>query len=334
MKTDALIKFHSPSQLQHYDPPEGTILVGECHVIRSAAFVIGGAPGVGKSRAAVALAVAGATGRDWFGLPIHRRFRTMIAQAENGRLRLKTEFADLDCRMLDEWVRICPPPPFGLAFDSSEFRDHLKAAIDDFKPDVFVIDPWNAVARDDKASDYLATFESIRRVIPAREESPALCIVAHTRKPRPDERASGRGLLATLAGSYVLASVPRAAFVMQAASDDPEDPRIVWTCAKNNDGELGSRSAWKRGNGLFLPVRDFDWDTFDGKGWDSRVSIGEEQMAEIFDQGRKALPKADAAKKLGELTGASRASCYAALMTDGRFASRLRTTEDGMLCWQ
>ena len=334
MKTDTLIEFHSPSQLRAYEPPAETMLAGDFHIMRGAPFVIGGAPGVGKSRAAVALAVAGATGGDWLGLRIHRRFRTMIAQAENGRLRLKHEFADLDCATLDEWVRICSPPPFGLAFDTEEFRDNLSAAIAEFAPDVFVIDPWNAVARDDKASDYLATFERIRRVVPAGDGSPALCIVAHTRKPRIDERASGRGLLATLAGSYVLASVPRAAFVMQAASDDPEDERIVWTCAKNNDGALGSRSAWMRGNGLFLPVRDFDWDSFDGKCSAARVSVGEEHMAAVFEHGRKRFAKADAARKLQDLTGASRASCYNAFKVDGRFAARLSEAEDGTLSWQ
>ena len=75
------------------------------------------------------------------------------------------------------------------------------------------------------------------------QDAPALGIVAHTRKPKTDERASGRALLNLLAGSYVLGSVPRTVFVMQAASDDTTDNRIVWTCCKNNDGELGRRSA-------------------------------------------------------------------------------------------
>ena len=50
---------------------------------------------------------------------------------------------------------------------------------------------------------------------------------------------------------------------MQAASDDTTDNRVVWTCCKNNDGDLGARSAWERRNGLFAPVADFDWTAFD-----------------------------------------------------------------------
>ena len=47
---------------------------------------------------------------------------------------------------------------------------------------------------------------------------------------------------------HVLGSMPRCVFVMQSASDDVAEDRIVWTCCKNNDGELGDRSAWIRCN--------------------------------------------------------------------------------------
>ncbi len=258
------LEFLRPSELRDYKPPEGIVLVGDCHVVRGSVFVIGGAPGVGKSRAAVALAVAGATSADWFGLKVHTRFRTMIVQNENGRFRLSKEFADLDCPVLEDFVRICPPPPLGLAFDRVEFQAALSAAIADFRPDVIVVDPWNAVARDEKARDYLETFNLIRGVVPAGDDAPALGIVAHTRKPKSDERTTGRGLLNLLAGSYVLGSVPRTVFILQSASDDPEEDRVIWTCCKNNDGELGQRTAWQRRNGLFTPANDFDWTAFDG----------------------------------------------------------------------
>jgi hypothetical protein len=73
-----LIEFRTPSQLKAFVPPAGSVLVGNCHIVRGATFVIGGAPGVGKSRAGVGLAEAGATGAKWFGLTVHRKFKTMI----------------------------------------------------------------------------------------------------------------------------------------------------------------------------------------------------------------------------------------------------------------
>jgi hypothetical protein len=308
--------------MRAYRAPEGSVLVGDNHIVRGAVFVIGGAPGVGKSRASVALAVAGARGQSWLGLTVHRQFRTMIVQNENGKARLSEEFFALPCEELDSWVRVSPPPPFGIAFADLTFRAELAAAIVEFKPDVILIDPWNAVAPDDKAKDYLETFHLIRSLIPSGDASPAIGIVAHTRKPKTDERASGRTLLNLLAGSYVLASVPRSVFVIQPACDDPEDNRVVFTCCKNNDGPLGGQTAWHRHNGSFESVPDFDWSEFQ-KPTSIRSAISEDDMAEVFDGGNRICSKGEAVAALMESTGCMKSAAYAALKPDGRFRDRL-----------
>jgi hypothetical protein len=309
------LEFLSPSELLDYQPPAGIVLVGDNHITRGSVFVIGGAPGVGKSRASVALAEAGATGLEWFGLKVHSKFKTLIVQNENGRFRLKLELSELKAPLLDEYVRITPPPPYGLCFDRFEFREQLKEAIESFRPDIVIIDPWNAVSRDEKAKSMLETFESIRSVIPAGDSGPAIGIVAHTRKPHFGERSSGRALLNLLAGSYVLGSVPRTVFIMQAASDDVADNRIVWTCPKNNDGELGDRSVWERCNGLFTAVSGFDWETFDdpekgdGPKWEDVKNI----VAELGD-------RADRKRIIAELKdrGASKSAAYRHIETAER----------------
>ena len=103
-----LIEFKKPSELKNFIPPPGIILIGDCHIVRGSVFVIGGAPGVGKSRASVALAEAGATAQDWFGLTVQMKFKTMIVQTENGPFRLSKEFGGLDCEALEDYVRISP----------------------------------------------------------------------------------------------------------------------------------------------------------------------------------------------------------------------------------
>jgi hypothetical protein len=327
-----MIEFFTPSQLSAFTPPEGFNLVGDFHIQRAAPFVIGGAPGVGKSRGAVGLAVAGATGNDWFGFKVHRRFKTMILQAENGRVRLKNEFADLDCAALDEFVRVCSPPPYGFAFERVAFCDVLRSEVEKFQPDVFIIDPWNRLARDDKAKDYAQAFDELLAVLPTGDDAPALGIVAHTRKPRDEERASGRALLNLLAGSYLIGSVPRTVFVMQAASNDTEDVRVVWTCCKNNDGELGARSAWERRNGLFAPVQDFDWKIFDGDGEKRRgVSLGD--LDALFDGGKRQLAKSNAVEQLMEQTKLGKTACYEALNPGGKFALNL-SEQNGLLIFK
>jgi predicted ATPase len=327
--TKPVIEFYTPSQLADYIPPEGFKLVGDYHVQRAAPFVISGAPGVGKSRAAVALAVAGATGQPWFGYPVPRQFKTMIVQAENGRVRLKNEFADLDCAALDEFVRVCSPPRFGFSFERRDFSDLLRREIEKFQPDVFILDPWNRLARDDKAKDYSQAFEDLLSVLPTGDDAPALGIVAHTRKPRADERANGRALLNLLAGSYVIGSVPRAVFIMQAASDDTEDRRIVWTCCKNNDGALGARAAWERRNGLFVPVQTFDWETFDDSGEKRRI-VTIKDLDALFDGGKTRLARSAAVTQLMEQTLLGKTACYEALKKDGKFSKNL-TEDDGLI---
>jgi hypothetical protein len=247
-------------------------------------------PVFGKSRASVDLAQAGATGKPWFNHEVHRKFKTMILQNENGKRRLKTELSDIP-QSMEEYVRISSPPQYGFQFDSEEFRAQLAEAIADFKPDAFLIDPWNAVARRTGQEDYLEALQWIQSVIPAGNDRPAIGIIAHTRKPKPEERHSGRALLNLLAGSYILGSVPRAVWVLQPASSDVEDTRVVWTCCKNNDGELGPRSAWIRQNGLFEAVSDFDWESFDGTGitkrsWEDLPRILREEFCGMVPKNR------------------------------------------------
>src|SRR5262245_5033418 len=67
---EPLIQFKSPLELKNFQPPAGVVLVGDCHITQGTVFVVAGAPSVGKSRAFVALGVAGARGAEWFGLPV------------------------------------------------------------------------------------------------------------------------------------------------------------------------------------------------------------------------------------------------------------------------
>jgi hypothetical protein len=129
----------------------------------------------------------------------------------------------------------------------------------------------------------------------------------------------------------VLGSVPRSVFVLQPASEDTEDDRVVFTCCKNNDGEMGPRLCWQRRNGLFVSA-DIDWKEFDGKTESKRRAITEDDLRAVFDGGKRTLTLAHAAKHLQELTGACRAAAYNALKLSGRFGKLLSESGD-FLAW-
>jgi hypothetical protein len=333
MQREPRIQFYSPSQLRAYQPNKDIVLVGNNHMMLGEVFVIGGEPGVGKSRAATALAVSGATGRPWFGLSIHRRFRTMIVQTENGLFRLQQEFTSLGLNdEIEDWIRVCEPPPFGLTLTNSEFQEDIKAELEAFRPECVILDPWNAASRDDRQRDYSETFDALRNILPTGQDKPALGIVAHTRKPKTDEkRTGGTGLMHLLAGSYILTSVPRAIFVMIRGSEEETDDSVVLFNPKNSNGPNAARTAWRRDSGSFTSNQDFDWREFD-KPPDKRVIVRLEHLSEVFKAGEVELEKKDAAHALASLTDINERSAYNVLALDGRFAEHL-TQKGNKLCF-
>ncbi|MCX6853946.1 MAG: hypothetical protein NTV80_03470 [Verrucomicrobia bacterium] len=283
------LHFYKPSELAAYETPEDVPLIGDLHIYRGGIFVLGGAPGVGKC----------------------------------------TEYKH-HCEVpgLDEWVRVSGDVDT-FAFESPDFCEEFRVEVAAFAPDVIVLDPWNRAARDCMEKDFRQAFENIIACLPEGSARPALVIVAHTRKPRMGERVNGRGLLNLLSGSLILGSVPRAAFILQAASDDTERKEFVFCCCKNNNGELGKATAWKREGVRFLgPLTDFDWDSFNNGSTGAagkNQKIEESDLIEVFDGGRKWLSKDKAAKALMQVAGAGRSAAYSALdMVKGRFNHLLR----------
>jgi hypothetical protein len=254
-------------EYRRFVPPPDFQLMGDCHLTRGNLTVLGGWPGVGKSRAALALAIAGARGVPWLGHPIHARFRTLIIQCENGPYRLKSEVEEAipgGGSEVDEWIGITPPPPYGLAFREPGFRLELQEKIADFKPGLVIIDPWNRAADGDKQADYRGALDAVFECLPEDPaEKPALMVIHHMRKKSGEGgRKQGRDLLHELAGSYQIGSAARSVFALEAASNDVSDDAVVLTCCKNNDGTEGMPSAWFRRNGLFTPNPGFDMEGF------------------------------------------------------------------------
>lgn len=329
-----LIQFYSPSQLMAYEPPPNQNMIGDFHLQRGAPSVLAGPPGCGKSRAAFWLGILGAHGSgNWFGMEVHGQFRTLMLQNENGLSRLHRDIEQVpSIEGLDDWLRISAPPPYGLALQNPMFRKELKAMMRDFAPDLLIVDPWNACVRDAMERDFQEGFSRLREVL---AEAPGECgclILHHLRKPKSEDRHKGRNLAFLLSGSYVLASVARSVLVMQPASDDVEDARVVVTCAKNNDGQLGVRTAWERRDGLlFESVPDFNFEEFDSGATKREPKVQEEHIRRVF-AGDRCYPLKGAAEALQKIAGVGRSVAYEALkLVGGRFSNLLSQDSDTKL---
>lgn len=326
-KREPLINFFKPSELRAFEPEKDVVLIGDCHVMRGEVFVIGGEPGCGKSTAATELAICGATGRDWLGLPVHCRFKTLIIQNENGRYRLRAEYQARGLAdEIEDSILVSEPPPFGMTLNHADFLADVRAALEAFGPDVVIFDPWNAAAKDDKAADYAAAFDALRRMLPTGKNKPALGIVAHTRKPQSNEkRTGGSGLMHLLSGSYVLSSVPRSVFIIVRGSLDETDNSIVLFNPKNNNGPKAPRTAWECQPGGFEALPEFDWKSFDEGGTERKTLSGDHIREALGGDMRK---RSEAVKRLMKVSECGDRACQKALKEGGIFTQLLRFDGD------
>ena len=324
-----MIRFYSPRSLARYEPPENELLVGDYHITKGEIFVIGGPPGIGKSRSATELAVCGVTGEDWLGLKVHCPFKTMIMQNENGLRRLMKDF---QCRepllpQLESKIRVSEPPPYGMRLTDPIFKDQLLKEIQSFQPEVIILDPWNSVAKDDSLREYLVALETLLEALPKGVDRPAMGIVAHTRKPKSEEkRIGGNQMMNLLAGSYILSSRPRSVFIMVHANElDETDKRRVWLNPKNNNGLEAQRSAWLMKEDGFSQIQEFDWEAFD-EGPKVRSTMSEEHLLSAISEG---VDRQGAISRLMDASGLGKRACEKALEGSGKFSHLFEITDEG-----
>lgn len=335
-----LIKVVSPAQARAYEPDPTDFLLGEGLISRGMFVTIGGEPGVGKSRLATTLAIAGARGKNfWLRYPIRTKWRTLVLQSENDANRLK-EDAEAIPQSLNDDIRFTDGLAHGMAFDRPEFRRELRRIFDDWPFEMLVIDPWNDVTSEDGQKDYKQALLNIAACFRG-VKMPAVVIVAHLRKRGRDDngkqrRKTGTDLLHELSGSLALGSTSRTVFVVQSVTSDAGDGRVVVEVVKKNNvkdewiRQYGARSACRRANGAFEELKDFDWADYDNPGDPERRTIEEEDLRAVF-VGEKELKPARLAKKLKEATGVGESTAFRAIGPKGYLAPLLARNPLGHL---
>lgn len=332
-----LIHIVSPAQARAFEPNPDDFMVGDGLITRGMFVTIGGEPGVGKSRLATTLAVAGANGKNrWMNYPVRCQWRTLILQSENDAIRLKEDFEAVPEKFNDD-IRVSDSLSHGIAFDKPEFRRELRRVFEDWPFQMLVIDPWNDVSFEEGQKDYKQALLNIASVFRGAQV-PAVVIVAHLRKRGRDEsqrRKSGRELLHELSGSLALGSSSRTVFVVQHVDPSMDDPRIVIELAKANNchpdwlKEFGVRSAWNRANGAFEPA-EIDWHEYDNPGDPERRKVTEEMITQVFD-GETELKAAAIAKKLKTIFQVGESTAFRAIGEDGYLRGMLMRSGTGKL---
>src|SRR6187455_2884242 len=82
------------SEVLNYEPPPGSLLVGDGVIEAGSTTLLFGPPGSFKGFAIGDLMACGARGSGtWLGFPVNCRFASLWINCENGRRRLKNQFA-------------------------------------------------------------------------------------------------------------------------------------------------------------------------------------------------------------------------------------------------
>ena len=333
------LKIWRASELEAYQPPPHLQLVGDNEIFMGydGVVVLAGPGSSGKSLAVDSLALAGAMGTgEWMGRKVHRKFRTLVIQAENGTRRLKKiieEFKRNHPRTdIEDYIFLSSPPEGGIPFHRADFREAVRAAVVEFKPDLVVVDPWSQVATEDAAKEVVDKLAEIRSCFPAGDNCPCLLIVAHTKKPRPEDVRKGRGLTYLVSGSVALPNSARCVYGLLPWSDDMEDDRTYWVCPKLNNGEMYGASVWHRRLGTLFahdPKTDPKSWGREEEDYEARA-ISPEDLQEAFGTERH-LARPALAKRLAKRCNCGESTAYRAFThgPKGYLAHLLEKTAEG-----
>jgi hypothetical protein len=171
------------------------------------------------------------------------------------------------------------PPEGGLPFHHAEFRVAVRREIDRLHPELVILDPWSQLSAEDSSKDVMDKLGEVRSCFPSGDDCPALMILAHTKKPRPEDVRRGRSLAYAVSGSVALPNTCRCVYLLLPWNEELEEERVYWACCKLNDGVMYPASVWKRRMGTFFEA---DKET-DAKLWGLEERDEEDQQVTFKD---------------------------------------------------
>ncbi len=326
------------SEMRNYEPPIGSLLVGDGVLELGEIALLYGPPGSFKGFAVGDLMACGARGQGrWLGHAVQARFASLWLNCENGPRRLRDQFRKLHLPPeAEQYIHVTDIPSVWNLADG-RMAAELRRVIVEKHIRLLVIDTVSNFMEDEFAKQFATFFASLNTIVAGLEIKPAILLIHHSRKPKESDKGA-RGLLNLISGHQTLQRRARSICYLGRVTDEFEEKRVaaVWLKVSNNGEAEGCKTALQLGaDGSLEPIEHFDWSEWSGGSSGAaprEAKLREEHIREVFGGGKVWLEQKRAAERLMEVAGVGRSAAYAALkVMDGRFSHLLTRREDGMI---
>lgn len=299
-----------------YDPPPGSLLVGDGLLELGENSLLYGPPGSFKSFAVGNLMALGAWGRgEWLGFPVNARFASLWINFENGRRRLRDQFAKMELPPdAADFIHVTDVPEIWSLADS-RMAGAIRQTITEKKIRLVIMDTVSSLCEDELAKHFTAFFTALNSILSGLPERPAVLLIHHSRKPKEGDRG-GRGLLNLISGHQTLQRRSSAIIYLGRVTDEFDEKRAAAVCLKcRNNGEMeGQKFALKLGEKNALePLAEFDWSEWEqGSAGRKRQEkkVTDADVLALFEFGNRTLSRVEAAEMLMDRLGIGRTTAF------------------------
>lgn len=211
---DRLFPPLSFNEIRNHRRADKHYIAGEGWLKRGVATLLIGGTGIGKSVLAEQIAAQLVTGKPLLGgIKVHHPCRVLLVEAENDREDLQLDFTSitrqfkLPLALLQKNLQVYHVP----GLPSSLFADWLDRVVRRFKPDVIIVDPYQAFvggADMNRSDSFLRWVGPIELILHTHQC--AMLLVVHTPKPKGHEEWTAREMVYLLAGTSAVSNWARA----------------------------------------------------------------------------------------------------------------------------
>lgn len=232
---DQLYPVYTLPKLRKYKPDPSNYIAGDGFIRKGAGCILVGATGMGKSVLAEQIGVSIAAGEDIFGIKVPKPRKVHYIQAENDEDVMKRDLESIvDNLGLDEKLvnkNFTMRHVFGLA--DSSFAQYLEHDIERFKPELIVIDHFQAYTDLDfnKAEAFKQWVTPIDEMLKAY--GIGLLLVMHKGKPKDVSGWDIRELVYNAVGTSAHSNWARTACEIKPSKNDVRRFDLILT--KNAD---------------------------------------------------------------------------------------------------